>query len=63
MKYSWPKFDWILIACAVILTCIGIVSIYSATIGDNTLEFVRQIQMAGLGAVVFLVCSFGFETI
>lgn len=57
MKYSWPKFDWVLIICAVLLVSIGLVAIYSATLDENSTEFIRQLQMAGVGAVVFLACS------
>ena len=57
MKYSWPKFDWILVLCASLLVLLGLTSIYSATIGDESGEFVRQLQMAGVGTVVFLACS------
>lgn len=58
MKYSWPKFDGILIVCAVILVGIGLTSIYSATLGDNSGEVVRQLQMVVVGVGAFLACSF-----
>ena len=58
MKYSWPKFDWVLIFCAVLLIGIGLAAIYSATLDENTNEFVRQLQLAGVGVLVFLGCSF-----
>lgn len=58
MKYSWPKFDWVLIVCAVLLVSVGLAAIYSATLDENSLEFARQLQMAGVGAIVFLGCSF-----
>ena len=58
MKYSWPKLDWVLILCALALVYVGLLAIYSATLGDNSTEMIRQLQMVGLGAVVFLVCSF-----
>ncbi len=58
MKYSWPKFDGILIMCASLLIAIGLLSIYSATLGEGTVFFIRQLQMVGVGTVTFLLCSF-----
>lgn len=59
MQLSRHNFDWPLIACAVLLTALGISNITSATFnGTGSPEAVRQLCSFAVGCIFFLIFSF-----
>jgi len=53
------KFDWILITCCLLLIVIGLVSIYSISLGKNDfLNFKKQLIFLAVGLVLMVVLSF-----
>lgn len=55
----WRRFDFVLLACALLLVALGVAMIRSATINtvDLTELWRRQATYAGLGIVLFLVLA------
>ncbi len=57
--YYLKKFDWILIISAILLTLIGIISIYSSSLEkDNFFNFQKQIIFFVIGIFAMFVFSF-----
>ena len=53
------KLDWILIASAMLLTCMGLLSLYSSSVGrGNFIDFQKQLIFAGIGIVFMFLFSF-----
>lgn len=53
------KFDWILIGSCLILVIIGLVSIYSISLGKGDfLDFKKQIIFFGIGFILMIILSF-----
>lgn len=53
------KLDWVLIISAVLLTGIGLLSIYSSSIGrEDFLNFKKQLIFAGIGLFLMFLFSF-----
>jgi len=59
LVYYLKRFDWILIISALLLVAIGLLSIYSSSIGrDNFLNFKKQIIFIVVGVVFMFLISF-----
>jgi rod shape determining protein RodA len=53
------KLDWILIASALLLTGMGLLSLYSSSMGrGNFIDFQKQFIFAGIGIVLMFLFSF-----
>ncbi len=60
MFNHFKKFDWSLIASAVIISGMGLLSIYSSSLGKggNFLNFKKQVIFLGIGILSMIVISF-----
>ncbi len=61
---SWvkrlKKLDWILTAAVLILAGIGLLSIYSSSLGKGSFfNFYKQLIFLGIGLLLMIVISFG----
>ena len=55
----FKKFDWILIISVLLLISIGLISIYSSSVGSNNfLNFKKQIVFVGIGLVLMFFFSY-----
>lgn len=58
MLQHFKKLDWILIICALLLVGIGLLSIYSISLGRGFLIFKKQIIFLGIGFILMTGLSF-----
>lgn len=59
MFRHFKKLDWILIASAVLLVGMGLLSIYSSSLGRGDFSnFKKQLIFFGIGFFLMLICSF-----
>lgn len=57
--YKLKKFDWLMITSAMLLSIIGLVSIFSSSIRDeNFLNFNKQLIFFGTGLVIMFLIAF-----
>jgi rod shape determining protein RodA len=54
------KFDWILVSSVILLTGIGLLSLYSSSLGTigNFTNFYKQLIFLGLGLILMVIFSF-----
>ena len=52
------RFDWVMPACLVSLSTIGVFFIYSAQFATEQHQWMTQLVWMGLGAVIYLITSF-----
>jgi len=59
MLYHFKKLDWILIVAAVLLVGLGILSIYSSSLGrGDFLNFKKQLIFGSIGLILMFLLSF-----
>jgi len=58
LKY-WRRFDWLIIISALLLAGIGLLSLYSSSVGrDDFLNFKKQFIFLGIGVLLMFLISF-----
>lgn len=58
MTLRWRDIDWVLLLLVLAICCIGVVQIYSATLGTKFAGvYVKQMEFVGLGLVLMLIMA------